>query len=100
LQIHPNGEGPTTRVAASQPFAAGPTSSLARSATSPKYRGFLIVRSRSWPSGSSIDSEDAVAFSALTGVRPRVETFPLADAEKAYAHMMENRVRLRAVLVP
>jgi D-arabinose 1-dehydrogenase-like Zn-dependent alcohol dehydrogenase len=53
-----------------------------------------------WPSGSSIDSEDAVAFSALTGVRPRIETFALADAEKAFAHMMENRVRFRAVLVP
>jgi D-arabinose 1-dehydrogenase-like Zn-dependent alcohol dehydrogenase len=53
-----------------------------------------------WPSGSSIDSEDTVAFSALTGVRPRVEQFALADAEKAFAHMMENRVRFRAVLVP
>lgn len=53
-----------------------------------------------WPSGSSIDSEDTVAFSALTGVRPRIETFGLADAEKAFSHMMENRVRFRAVLVP
>jgi D-arabinose 1-dehydrogenase-like Zn-dependent alcohol dehydrogenase len=53
-----------------------------------------------WPSGSSIDSEDTVAFSALTGVRARVEKFALADAEKAFAHMMENKVRFRAVLVP
>ena len=53
-----------------------------------------------WPSGSAIDSEDAMAFSALTGVRPRVETFKLADAEAAFAHMMENKVRFRAVLVP
>lgn len=53
-----------------------------------------------WPSGSAIDSEDAVAFSALTGVRPRVETFKLADAERAFAHMMENKARFRAVLVP
>jgi len=53
-----------------------------------------------WPSGSSIDSEDAMRFSALTGVRPRVETFKLADAEKAYAAMMENKVRFRAVLTP
>lgn len=53
-----------------------------------------------WPSGSAIDSEDTMAFSALTGVRPRVETFPLADAEKAYAHMMENKARFRAVLIP
>ena len=34
-----------------------------------------------WPSGSAIDSEDTMAFSALTGVRPRVETFKLEQAE-------------------
>jgi propanol-preferring alcohol dehydrogenase len=53
-----------------------------------------------WPSGSAIDSEDTMGFSALTGVRPRVETFPLAQADQAFARMMENRVRFRAVLVP
>jgi len=53
-----------------------------------------------WPSGSAIDSEDTMAFSALTGVRPRVETFPLAQADQAFARMMENQVRFRAVLVP
>jgi D-arabinose 1-dehydrogenase-like Zn-dependent alcohol dehydrogenase len=53
-----------------------------------------------WPSGSAIDSEDTMNFSALSGVRPRVETFPLEKAEDAYAHMMSNRVRFRAVLVP
>ncbi len=51
-----------------------------------------------WPSGSSIDSEDAMAFSALTGVRPRIETFKLEEAEQAFAKVMENRVRFRAVL--
>ena len=53
-----------------------------------------------WPSGSSIDSEDAMNFSALTGVKPRVEVFKLAQAEKAFATMIENRVRFRAVLTP
>lgn len=53
-----------------------------------------------WPSGTSIDSEDTLAFSALTGVRARIETFKLEQAEAAYAKMMENRVRFRAVLVP
>ncbi|MEO6775838.1 MAG: alcohol dehydrogenase [Kofleriaceae bacterium] len=53
-----------------------------------------------WPSGSSIDSEDTMAFSALTGVRPRIETFGLDQAEEAFAKMMENKVRFRAVLVP
>jgi D-arabinose 1-dehydrogenase-like Zn-dependent alcohol dehydrogenase len=53
-----------------------------------------------WPSGSAIDSEETVRFSALAGVRPRVERFPLERAEEAYGKMMSNRVRFRAVLVP
>jgi D-arabinose 1-dehydrogenase-like Zn-dependent alcohol dehydrogenase len=53
-----------------------------------------------WPSGSSIDSEEAMAFSALTNVRPRIETFALDQAEQAFAKVMANKVRFRAVLVP
>ena len=53
-----------------------------------------------WPSGSAIDSEETLAFSALTGVRPRVELFPLEQAEEAFAKMLQNRVRFRAVLTP
>ncbi len=53
-----------------------------------------------WPSGTSIDSEDAMAFSALHGVRPRIEKFRLDQAEEAYTKMMANKVRFRAVLVP
>jgi D-arabinose 1-dehydrogenase-like Zn-dependent alcohol dehydrogenase len=53
-----------------------------------------------WPSGTAIDSEDAMAFSALTAVRPRVETFKLEEAELAFEKMMSNSVRFRAVLVP
>jgi D-arabinose 1-dehydrogenase-like Zn-dependent alcohol dehydrogenase len=53
-----------------------------------------------WPSGSAIDSEDALAFSVLTGVRPRIETFPLEQAEEAYTRVIENKVRFRAVLMP
>jgi propanol-preferring alcohol dehydrogenase len=53
-----------------------------------------------WPSGSSIDSEEAMAFSALTNVRPRIETFKLEQAEEAFAKVMENRIRFRAVLTP
>jgi len=53
-----------------------------------------------WPSGSAFDSEETVAFSVLTGVRPRVEVFKLEQAEEAYSSMMENRVRFRAVLTP
>jgi D-arabinose 1-dehydrogenase-like Zn-dependent alcohol dehydrogenase len=57
-------------------------------------------RIQGWPSGTSIDSEDAVRFSALQGVRPRTETFPLEHAEAALARVMKNEVRFRAVLVP
>jgi len=53
-----------------------------------------------WPSGSAIDSEETMAFSVLTGVRPRIETFKLDQAEEALAKVLQNRVRFRAVLVP
>jgi propanol-preferring alcohol dehydrogenase len=33
-----------------------------------------------WPSGSSIDSQDTLAFSQLTGVRVMTEAFPLERA--------------------
>jgi len=51
-----------------------------------------------WPSGSSIDSEDTMRFSALTGVRPMTETFPLEKAAEAYDRMMSNRARFRVVI--
>ena len=53
-----------------------------------------------WPSGTAIDSEETLTFSALTGVRPRIERFKLEQADEAFAKVMENRVRFRAVLVP
>ncbi|HEX6811157.1 MAG TPA: alcohol dehydrogenase [Planctomycetota bacterium] len=53
-----------------------------------------------WPSGTSIDSEEAMAFSALTGVRPRIELFKFEQAEQAFAKMMANDVRFRVVLEP
>jgi D-arabinose 1-dehydrogenase-like Zn-dependent alcohol dehydrogenase len=51
-----------------------------------------------WPSGSSIDSQDALQFSALTGVRSMNEIFPLDRAAEAYEHMMSGKARFRAVL--
>ena len=53
-----------------------------------------------WPSGSSIDSEETMAFAAMTGVRPRTETFKLDQAEEALGKVMENQIRFRAVLIP
>ena len=51
-----------------------------------------------WYSGSSIDSQDTLAFSALSGVRSMNEIFPLEAAEEAYEKMMSSRVRFRSVL--
>lgn len=65
--------------------------------------GFNLLSGKSvagWPSGSAIDSEDTMSFSALTGVRARIEKFKLEDAEQAYAKVMQNKVRFRAVLIP
>jgi propanol-preferring alcohol dehydrogenase len=53
-----------------------------------------------WPSGSALDSEETMNFSALTGVRPRIEVFKLAQAEEAFGTVMKNTVRFRAVLTP
>jgi D-arabinose 1-dehydrogenase-like Zn-dependent alcohol dehydrogenase len=61
----------------------------------------LILGRRSvagWPSGSSIDSQDTLAFSLLAGVRPMTEVFPLERAAEAYEHMMSGKARFRAVL--
>jgi D-arabinose 1-dehydrogenase-like Zn-dependent alcohol dehydrogenase len=45
-----------------------------------------------------MDSEDTLRVSALTGVRPMIETFPLAKAAEAYDRMIHGKVRFRAVL--
>ena len=49
-------------------------------------------------SGSSIDSQDTLAFSALSGVRPTIETVPLERAAEAYEKMMRGEARFRMVL--
>jgi len=51
-----------------------------------------------WPSGSSIDSQDTLAFSDLNGVRPMTEVYPLERAAEAYERMMSNKARFRVVL--
>jgi len=49
-------------------------------------------------SGTSQDSEDTLRFSALTGVRPTIETLPLGEAQAAYDKMMSGNARFRMVL--
>ena len=51
-----------------------------------------------WPAGTGMDCEDTLRFSALTGVRPMIETFPLEKAEDAYNRMMSGKARFRAVI--
>ena len=51
-----------------------------------------------WPAGTSIDSQDTLAFSVLSGVRSMNETFPLERAAEAYEHMMSGRAQFRVVL--
>jgi D-arabinose 1-dehydrogenase-like Zn-dependent alcohol dehydrogenase len=56
------------------------------------------ARVQGWSSGTATDSTDAMAFAAKHGVRPMVETFPLAEAPKAFEAMMQGTVRFRAVI--
>ena len=51
-----------------------------------------------WPSGTPVDSEDTLNFSAMTGVRPKIEVFPLQRAADAYERMMSGKARFRVVL--
>jgi alcohol dehydrogenase/propanol-preferring alcohol dehydrogenase len=62
---------------------------------------FLLMGCRSvkgWYSGTSIDSQDALAFSARSGVKSMNETFPLERVNEAYERMMSGKARFRAVL--
>lgn len=61
----------------------------------------LIMRRLSivgWPAGTSLDSQEALSFSVLTGVRSMNEVFPLERAPEAYERMMSGRARFRVVL--
>ncbi len=51
-----------------------------------------------WYSGTSIDSEDALSFSVLAGVRSMNEVFPLDRVTEAYERMMSGKARFRVVL--
>lgn len=63
---------------------------------------FLLIGGRravqGWPSGTSSDSEDTMAFSALAGIRPMIETMPLERAADAFERMMSGAARFRMVI--
>jgi D-arabinose 1-dehydrogenase-like Zn-dependent alcohol dehydrogenase len=61
----------------------------------------LITGNRSvkgWYSGTSIDSEDTMAFSVQSGVRSMNEVFPMERAAEGYERMMSGKARFRVVL--
>jgi D-arabinose 1-dehydrogenase-like Zn-dependent alcohol dehydrogenase len=51
-----------------------------------------------WYSGTSIDSEDTLRFSARNGVRSMNEVFPLERAAEGYDRMLSGKARFRVVL--
>ena len=53
---------------------------------------------RGWASGTAKDSQDTLEFSAISGVRPMIERYPLEKAAEAYNQMISGRARVRAVL--
>jgi D-arabinose 1-dehydrogenase-like Zn-dependent alcohol dehydrogenase len=63
---------------------------------------FILVGGRrsvkGWNSGTSIDSEDTLAFSARTGVHSMNEVYPLERVSEAYERMMSGKARFRVVL--
>lgn len=67
-----------------------------------EVQGRLLIAARrsitGWPSGSPIDSQDTLAFCALTGLRPMTEVFPLERAAEAYERMMSGKARFRVVV--
>jgi len=67
-----------------------------------EVQGRLLIGGRrsisGWPSGSAIDSEDTLAFCALTGIRPMTEIYPLERASEAYDRMQSGKARFRVVL--
>ena len=61
----------------------------------------LIMGRRSiegWYSGTSIDAEDTLAFSAQSQVRSMNEIYPLERAAEAYDRMISGKARFRVVL--
>jgi alcohol dehydrogenase len=61
----------------------------------------LIMRGRTvrgHPAGTAQDVQDTMAFSALHGIRPTVETAPLGEADAAFQKMLSGAARFRMVL--
>ena len=63
---------------------------------------FSLITKRSsvagWYSGTARDSQDTLEFSALSGVHPMIEKYPLDQVAEGYEQMHSGRVRFRVVL--
>ena len=63
---------------------------------------FSLIMKRSsvagWYSGTAKDSQDTLEFSALSGVHPMIEKYPLDQVAEGYEQMHSGRVRFRVVL--
>ncbi len=63
---------------------------------------FSLIMKRSsvagWYSGTAKDSQDTLEFSALSGVHPMIEKYPLDKVAEAYEQMSSGKVRFRVVL--
>ena len=62
----------------------------------------LIMGRRSvagWYSGTARDSQDTLEFSALSGVHPMIEKYPLDRVADAYERMLSGKARFRVVLI-
>ena len=83
-------------------LAANGTLMVIGAAASLEVSPTQILRGRNsikgWYSGTSIDSQDTLRFSARTGVRSMNETFPLERVTEAYDRMMSGKARFRVVL--
>jgi D-arabinose 1-dehydrogenase-like Zn-dependent alcohol dehydrogenase len=61
----------------------------------------LLLKSqqvKGWYSGTSLDSQETLAFSVLSGVRPMNEIYPLDRVNEAYERMEQGKARFRVVL--
>jgi len=63
---------------------------------------FSLITKRSsvagWYSGTARDSQDTLEFSALSGVHPMIEKYPLDQVAEGYEQMHSGRARFRVVL--
>lgn len=94
-------DGPTMSAAVGG-LAANGTLMVIGAAGSFEVVPVVLLRGRcaikGWYSGTSIDSEETLAFSVLTGVRSMNEEFPLERAAEGYERMIGGKARFRAVL--